>query len=503
MSKSFNVEDVMFISTREMIIKLPEIKRETMLADRFVVSHKLNEGSIGTLYVARDNVTGLDVALKIVNGNCAASVVRLLHEKRIYDSINDTSFVVKCFGLHQSEVGHIPVMFIVKEYASGGTLMDWLITYTDDHGHRLNFGLENFIACARAAASLHRQGITVNDLSLSNFVKVDGVWKICDLDLASCKTKNILCKVGPPLWGTPAIMSPEAFDVNCFAELNFSSDIYSMGIILHWMLSATALAPFCAESYERIRQLQYSKRPPVLDGVDEYLVQIVDKALKKYPDERYGNTEQMIDDIDNKKPEVIADDLGDEHYMTGKAKYDNGQYRDAEIYLSKVISGHNDFGHAAKILEDIRIRYGQVGQMASKISDRLINSRSIAGSKDLCDQCNLIYPGHPLLRPIEAELKVNANNIDHLFGSFNASLKYGDLKGIEHILLDMEAADYHAEKTCTARRIVNGIESNLDEMEDQLDIAERCHDYDHSLKVNAEYGKKITSGAKMLQDEKE
>ena len=491
MMKNFNVVGDMFTSTREMITKPPKIKVNTLLDNRFIVLRKLCEGSSCSVYLAMDEVTGLEVALKIVNINCASAVGRLIHEKRVFDVIDDSSLIVKCHGLHQAEVGHIPVMFLVKENAPSGSLMDWLAKYTDDHEHRLNYGLDVFKACARAVALIHRQGIVCNDLSLSNFVKVGNTWKICDLGLANYSAKNILCEVGPDVWGTPAIMSPEAFDVVSFAELSFQSDIYGMAILLHQLLSPNAYPPFFAKSYERIRQLHYNHRPPKLDCVEEYLTQIVIIGLKKDPTERHSSIEQMIDDIDNKKPEVITSNLGNENYLAGKVKYDNGEYCEAEVELKKIPPEHDNYGYAETLLEDIESRYQQVATMVQSMSQG-VYSNDLSGAKKYFKKCNSIYPDHPLLRPIKADLDVKSEKINDLFELFNSSLMRNDIKNIELILYKMIATDEFAVKTHFARGVLNEFAKCLDDVEDQLSIAELCHDFDQSLEIQAKFGNMIT-----------
>jgi len=512
-----NCNDIgpVYVSVREKIIKPPEIKRGTVLADRFVVSHKIGEGGISTAYLARNQEKGSDDALKIVNRNCPSAVSRLLHEKRIYDIMDDTSGVMKCYGLHYGDVGHVPVMLLDKEYAPGGTAMDWLTTYIDDPQHRLSDGPNLVKSFLRAVASLHKQGIVCSDLDLTNFVRVGDLWKICDLDLASCNCKNVPCKVGPPLWGTPVYMAPEAFDVNYFSELSLRADIYSAAIILRQILSPTALPPFIAKSYERIRQLHYNKRPPVLDDVDEYLVQISDRGLKKYPNERYGSIETMLDDLVNKKPEVAAYNDGHERFLSGKAKFNDRQYLEAEVELEKVLPEHEDYRYAEKLLADIKHRYDQVNTKISEKLPQLQCNQNLSGIKFLCSELHQIYPDHPSLRPIKAELQANAKKIDYLFEFFKASFECGDLKGIEGIFMEMQATDSEAEKTDAARKIVNVIDSGLDYTDDQLDIAIISHDHELPQKIHAEQGKifdtlftkegirKITSKMKKLDSGKD
>jgi serine/threonine protein kinase len=69
MSKNCSVIEPVFISARNTIIKPPEIKAGTLLAERFSVIRKLHEGGVSSVYLARDNTASLDVALKIINCN--------------------------------------------------------------------------------------------------------------------------------------------------------------------------------------------------------------------------------------------------------------------------------------------------------------------------------------------------------------------------------------------------------------------------------------------------
>ena len=514
MSKNSSLAEPVFITARETIIKPPQITEGTLLAERYSVIRKLHEGGVGSVYLARDNTASLDVALKIINCNCAAAAGRLLHEKRIYDALDDTSGVVKCYGMHHGRVGHIPVMFLVKEYACYGNLDDWLAKYSDDHQYRLSKGLEVFKSCARSVVSLHQQGIVCGDLSSANFVKVGNVFKICDLDLASCKDKNILCDAAPGKWGNLAVMAPEVFDASFFYELDYRCDIYSMAVIFYQMLSASTCPPFSAGSYDRMRQLHCGNRPPRLDCVEEYLGELIYKGLRKDPAERFDDLEQFIDDIDNKKPEVIDHNKGRQSFLAGKAKYEKGEYWDAEIELEKVSPEHEDFAFASKLLEDIKSRYEQVTEMASEMSSKLKSRENLSELRGLCSQCDKIYPAHPCLRPVEAALKVNAKRTDQLFELFKASFQCGDLKGVEDILTQMQCVDCESEKTYLARRIVNVTEASLDDIQDRLDIAEICHDHEYSLKVQSEYEmmfesvfskdglKKIDSQIKLLEEGK-
>jgi hypothetical protein len=288
-----------------------------------------------------------------------------------------------------------------------------------------------------------------------------------------------------------------------------------MAVILYQMLSPSTHPPFYAKSYERMRQLHCGNRPPRLNCVDEYLAELIEKGLRKDPTERFDCLQKFIDDIENKKPQIVDYNHGHKCFLAGKARYDNGQYRDAEIELKKVLPEHDDFGHAAKLLEDIKSRYEQVTEMASEMSSKLQSRENLSELRGLCSQCDKIYPAHPCLRPVEVALKVNAKRTDQLFELFKASFQCGDLKGVEDILTQMKCVDCESEKTYLASRIVNVTEASLDDIQDRLDIAESCHDYEYSLKVQSEYEmmfasifskdgiKKIDSQAKLLEEGKD
>ena len=476
-----------FISTREMIIRPPEIEKKSKLMGRFVITKKICDGSVCSIYVARDELTGSKVALKVSNMNCGPSIARLVHEKRIYDSLEDLSHVTKCFGLHQAEIGHVPIMFLALEYASSGSLQDWMTKYKDDHEYRLKYGLATFKKCAKSAASLNRQGYVCNDLSPANFVKIQKEWKVTDLGLTCSTRKQLTCNVGPDMWGTPLHMSPEAFDVRSFDELDARSDSYLMAIILYQILSPDADPPFYAESFNKLRQLHCHRRVPSLTCVDKYLDETMVKGLSKDPVDRYEDIDEMLCDIESKCKQVSPQERSNTHFEVGQAEYQKGNYATATVRLKKVTPDGEGHGDALALLEDIKLRHGQVCCLIPDILHQVEKMQNLSGAQDMYHQCNQIYPNHPALRPVEAKLNVSSKKAERLLDSFICAVKASDLIDVDRCFEKLDEVDSDSEQTCRARRVKNTVENALDQMNSQLEIADESHDYSQSLSIRNEF----------------
>jgi len=493
MSGTKDLNNSVYLTTREMIVKPPKIKKQYKLMDRFVITQKLGDGSVCSVYLARDELTGSKVALKVANMNCSLSMARLIHEKRIYDSLEDLSHITKCFGLHQTEIGHVSIMFLAIEYSSSGSLHDWLIKYNDDHEYRLKYGWETFRQCAKAAASLNMQGYVCNDLSPANFVKIRNEWKLTDLGLVSSDLKKIRCNVGPGMWGTPLFMSPEAYHVTSFDELTIRSDIYSMTTILFQMLSPDANPPFYAETFDQLEQLHCHRRAPLLTCVDTFLAEIMVKGLSKDPSDRYESIEQMLSDIESKGKKESPHESSKTCFELGQAEYQKGDYVKAEICLNKVSEDWEGHGDARSLLNDIALRYAQVSDMLPDILCLTQDQSDLSGALDLYQQCNEIYPNCPALRPVEAKLNVKRKRTDRLLESFTCAFKASDFRGAERCLDALEVIDRESEHTSGARRIMYIIGDILDETNSSMDISESTHDYSQLLVVREQYNQIVKS----------
>ncbi len=123
----------------------------------------------------------------------------------------------------------------------------------------------------------------------------EGVVKVLDFGLAKLSTQTKLTKESTTL-GTVSYMSPEQAKGE---EVDYRTDIWSLGIIIYEML--TGQLPFKGE-YESavIYSIMNDTQEPVTGlrtGVPMELERIINKCLQKSPGNRYQHVDELIVDL--------------------------------------------------------------------------------------------------------------------------------------------------------------------------------------------------------------
>jgi hypothetical protein len=246
--------------------------RELVL-ERYRAVRPLGSGGNGSVWLARDEQTGLDVALKIVprQGKAAAraerealAARRLRHPRcvRAYDVGHDN--------------GHV---YIAYEYVPGRTLREALRTdEVDDRG-----AVEVAAQVLDALAHAHRIGIVHRDVKPSNILLVHAASieaKLLDFGLAQFDGADTLTAVGD-VPGTLAYIAPERLGGD---EATPASDVWAVGVLLWEALSAQH--PFwgmplqeVAMAIERGAPKLATQRP----DLPRRLLAAVDRALDPEP----------------------------------------------------------------------------------------------------------------------------------------------------------------------------------------------------------------------------
>ncbi len=194
--------------------------RELVL-DRYRAVRPLGSGGSGSVWLAKDEISGLDVALKIIprEGKAAAraerealAARRLRHERcvRAYDVGHDSSHV-----------------YIAYEYVPGRTVREAL--RTDDVSDR--DAIEIAVQVLDALAHAHRAGIVHRDVKPSNILLEHGddvAVRLLDFGLAQFDGADTLTAVGD-VPGTLAYIAPERLAGD---EATTASDVWSVGVVL-------------------------------------------------------------------------------------------------------------------------------------------------------------------------------------------------------------------------------------------------------------------------------
>ena len=214
---------------------LPEV-----LAGRYRVGRELGHGGMATVYLARDEKHGRDVAVKVIRQDLSASLghERFLREIEIAARLRHPNIV----PLYDSgEVGGS--LFFVMPYEEGQSLRE-----------RLRVGGALPIAdafnvmrdVARALAYAHEHGVVHRDIKPDNVMLSGGTAVVTDFGIAKALSAALtgtgdatLTQAGTVI-GTPSYMAPEQATGDAAAD--HRADIYSFGCLAYELFAGHATA---------------------------------------------------------------------------------------------------------------------------------------------------------------------------------------------------------------------------------------------------------------------
>jgi serine/threonine protein kinase/class 3 adenylate cyclase len=262
---------------------------------RYTLVKQLGRGGMGTVYLARDNVLGRQVALKIPHPEVVAAppaLDRFYREARAIAQLDHPNicrvYDVGC----QDDLHYLTLAFI-----DGEPLSVQMAVLAGQP--RRCAELVRLVALAMEEA--HHLGIIHRDLKPSNIMLSSrGEPVIMDFGLARqiAGTDGTQTTQGE-IMGTPTYMSPEqaAGDVSAMGPC---CDIYSLGVILYELLAGRP--PFQGASMSVIVQILHDVPPPpstFRPDVDRALETICLRAMARQPAQRFPSMKAMAVAIDN------------------------------------------------------------------------------------------------------------------------------------------------------------------------------------------------------------
>ena len=289
----------------------------TTVATRFVIVGRLGAGSMGTVYRARQEAMGRDVAIKILRGDRAFDAVakaRFAREARAMSLLTSPHTVtVFDFGEipdpHRDELGARSASFyLAMELLEGESLGARL-------KRRGRLDVEEAVRVARHAllslAEAHDKGVIHRDLKPDNLfltraasAEQGEICKVLDFGIAKVQAEasrvDALETQAGTVFGTPRYMSPEQAQGK---SLDARSDLYTLGVLLYQML--VGRAPFVDDDAVVVmaRHIKTIPVPPVVAapeaGIGAPLSALVMRALAKDPDDRPASAHAFLADLES------------------------------------------------------------------------------------------------------------------------------------------------------------------------------------------------------------
>jgi eukaryotic-like serine/threonine-protein kinase len=263
---------------------------------RYQILEPLGGGGMGEVYRARDLELDRLVALKFLPWHLAADSearARLTREARAASALDhpNVAVVYEIGTTAPAADGPAEGLFIAMAHYAGETLKQKLA--------RGPLPVEEAIDYARQAAdglaAAHEAGMVHRDIKPANLMVTGrGELKIVDFGLAKLAGAEVTHEGSTP--GTIAYMSPEQ---TRGGVIDARSDVWSLGVVLHEMLAG--VRPFPAvDGAVLLHAIRHDEPAPLREvrpDVPAALERLVERCLRKNPDDRYAHAGELLTDL--------------------------------------------------------------------------------------------------------------------------------------------------------------------------------------------------------------
>jgi len=267
-----------------------------VLNERFRVKRRLGRGGMGQIYLAEDLRLKRNVAIKCIHENKSTDPktrARFLREAQVISKLEHSN-ICSVYEFFEVE----GMSYFVMQYIDGVTLTD----LTKDRPLSMAKVIEVGIQICEAMVEAHDQGILHRDLKPSNIminrrgnvVVLDfglAKYRQSQTDLSATATGMEATEQGVIL-GTVPYMSPEQARGE---PLDDRSDIFSFGTLLFECIEG--YHPFLGNEQIETLYNVLKHHPDYSSNLPVPIRQILEKALSKDPESRYGSFREISDEL--------------------------------------------------------------------------------------------------------------------------------------------------------------------------------------------------------------
>jgi len=257
----------------------------TRIADRYVIEAKIGKGGMGVVYKAHDALVDEEVALKFMHPRALATLrgqQLFIKEAQIARRLRHENIV----SVHDVSTTPDGILYLTMELLRGASLRAYLKKHRAER--RLmdaHLAIDITLQVLNALDYAHRM-VVHRDLKPENVMLLPGDRaKVLDFGLAvAVEEEQETLAPGQPkpkrIVGTAVYASPEQ---HRHQPIDFRSDLYSMGLILHELL--TLRTPID----EAVTVLE------VRQDVSPSIAEVLDKAVEKEKERRWQSAKEFRD----------------------------------------------------------------------------------------------------------------------------------------------------------------------------------------------------------------
>ena len=270
---------------------------QILVNGRYALLRPLGSGGMGKVYLARDEVLGRDVALKLLWERYAEDeefVERFRREAQNAASLGHPNIV----AVHDWGRAKDGAYYMTMEHVPGGTLKDRVEaegTLPAREAARLGAQVAEALGAAHGRGLIHRDVKPQNVLLTTPRTDGRGDAKVADFGIARAANATTLTRTSHVL-GTARYMSPEQALGNGVGP---ASDLYSLGVVLFEALTGGPLYDADGPITLAMKHVNEPPRPPREADplVPEVMDAIVLKLLAKNPEDRYASADELAEDL--------------------------------------------------------------------------------------------------------------------------------------------------------------------------------------------------------------
>ncbi len=262
------------------------------LGGRYEIINRIGGGGMAIVYKAHDILLNRKVAIKVLRQQYVHDedfIRRFRREAQSAAALSHPN-VVSIYDVGQEEDVH----YIVMEYIEGSNLNEKIKEKAPFH---VDEAIHIASQICDALDHAHHNQIIHRDIKPHNILMgKNGRVKVTDFGIARAAAGTDITQTGSVI-GSVHYFSPEHAKGTAQGE---KSDLYSLGIVMYQML--TNKLPFLGESpiSVALKHLQEKVEDPrkVNPLIPQSVENIILKAMRKTPEERYISAKEMMEDLD-------------------------------------------------------------------------------------------------------------------------------------------------------------------------------------------------------------